>query len=264
MKIFGCDFSGAKQADKKICVCEAEWQENKLVLLRVIELEERLDLVHMIQMSTAPWGMDMPFSVPNQWVHHFGGWSSLLALPFTHSRNEFKTLFPKKHSRSNESAIFRNTDRILNAKSPISSTPLDMLGMIYGAFKVLHALRATSTANVYPFDEYPVLSRARLYEVYPRAILNLLELNHDLIHPELLNTRFQEMVEQPFLIEYSIQIQNQLKSEHQWDAVLACITMAYCVINSNIDSDWKSRPKFCSDAEWDVRYTEGTIIRITR
>ena len=46
------------------------------------------------------------------------------------------------------------------------------------------------------------------------------------------------------------------------DAVVACITLASNVINSNLESNWEEKLPGISEEEWNLRRDEGLILRI--
>ncbi len=262
MRIFGCDFSGAKDASKKICVCRADWQDERLVLQDVVELEERLDLLYLMQSEAGVWGLDMPFSLPRAEVGRFGGWRSALRLANQLDRTSFRALFPKKHSKLSDESLFRTTDLAVSAKSPISVTPLDMLAMTFGAFKVLDTALLNPRVAVYPLMDIGARHDVLLSEVYPRCLLDLLKMKHEELQMQSLLARFAERVDSQFRIEFDEHVPAQIKSEHAWDAVLASITLAYCMWRHRFHETPDERPSFLSDKEWALRKVEGAVIRI--
>ncbi len=262
MHIFGCDFSGAKDAAKKICVCRADWHEERLVIKEVIELEERLDLLYLLQSEAGVWGIDMPFSLPQAEVDRFGGWRATLRLANQLDRSAFRALFPKKHSKFSDTSLFRATDLAVKAKSPISVTPLDMLAMTYGAFKVLDIALLNPRVAVYPAMQVESHHDILLTEVYPRCLLDLLDLKHEQLHVQKLPAQFAARVDAQFTIEFDEHVPSQIKSEHAWDALLACITLAYCMRRFRFHERHDSRPDFLSASEWSLRKVEGGVIRI--
>jgi hypothetical protein len=263
VRVYGCDFSGAKDAAQKICVCEATLEGDQLVLQCVNILEERLDLLYLLQTRPGVWGIDMPFSLPKSEVERFGGWRATLSLANQMDRMQFKSLFPVRHSRSSERSMFRATDVAVSAKSPISSTPLDMLGMTYGAFKILDQIVLNEKIHVYPFMDPADKDDTFLCEVYPRCMLNTLGFAHKELQLDLLLQRFAERIDADFSMKYDEQLSSQLKSEHAWDAVLACITLAYCLWKQPFHLRPFERPGFLSDDEWQLRQIEGAIVRMS-
>jgi hypothetical protein len=259
--VFGCDFSGAKDASNKICVCEAYWDGKTLHLLRLVELEERLDLVHMIANHPGFWGIDMPFSIPETFVSAFGGWRAMLQSAFKVDRRRFKQQFPVRHSRASDVMIFRETDRAVDGKSPISSTPLDMLGMLYGSFKVLDALISLESVKVFPFMDGPDMKQANLFEVYPRTISNHLQLIGTESVSEIVE-KFTNVFEQPLSIKLAERMEESIQSEHIRDSLYACLIMVYTALQCGLAESWANKPLCLSEQEWLMRYTEGAIIRL--
>jgi hypothetical protein len=261
ISVFGCDFSGAKDASNKICVCEAYWDGTTLHLLRLVELEERLDLVHMISTHPGYWGMDMPFSIPAPFVAPFGDWRTMLQSAYQVNRRAFKQQFPVRHSRASDSAIFRETDRAVGGKSPISSTPLDMLGMLYGSFKVLDTLMNHNCVKVYPFMDGPDPEKANLFEVYPRTIIKHLQWT-DTESISSIIAKYANVFEMPITIKIAEHFEERIQSEHLRDAFCACLIMAYAVIQIGLAKTWANRPVCLNAQEWQLRHTEGAIIRL--
>lgn len=263
MRVFGCDFSGAKLADKKICICEGQLDNGKLTLLSVHALEDRLDLVREIWTKVGVWGIDMPFSLPRSWLTAFGDWRSMVSSAAQLKREEYKRWFPPMHSRVSQPEMFRRTDLAVAAKSPVSSTPLDMVGMCYGAFKVLDTLLLNESVCVYPFSEKPSPERSQLYEVYPRHLLNLLRMKHDDRNLENVGQAFRDRIDPSFEFTWHEEVTNNINSEHSFDAVLACLTIAYCADKFDLVADWQKQPPCLSKDEWDVCLEEGAVVRIS-
>jgi hypothetical protein len=46
------------------------------------------------------------------------------------------------------------------------------------------------------------------------------------------------------------------------DSLMACITLAYCIYQTSLDTDWSKAPGFASKDEWDAKYDEGLVVRI--
>jgi hypothetical protein len=64
MKVFGADFSGAKNPSRGIYYAQRILNAGKLIIERVVHCDDRLDLLAAIHFSKAPWGLDFPFSLP--------------------------------------------------------------------------------------------------------------------------------------------------------------------------------------------------------
>jgi len=63
MKVYGADFSGAKEPSKGIYYAEGSLNGQTLQLERIVHCDDRLDLLAAIHFSKAPWGLDFPFSL---------------------------------------------------------------------------------------------------------------------------------------------------------------------------------------------------------
>jgi hypothetical protein len=262
--IYGCDFSGAQNPTNKIYVTRAALVANRLHIEEIINCEERLDVYQAIVASKAPWGMDVPFSIPREYLKlndKFGSWTRLLRYTTTNSRKSFRENFLREHSIRGNHAIFRATDRQVNGKSPISNTPIDMIGMIYGGFKLLDCLVTGGQTSIYPF--MPLVSTgSRLYEVYPKHTWDLLNLKNLNSSHALIPECFQKKIDNNFEITYSTQLNFSSITKDGMDSLVACITLAYCIYQSDIDSDWNKAPGFASNEEWDTRYDEGLVVRL--
>jgi hypothetical protein len=261
MEVYGCDFSGARDAAKKIAVCKGRLDGAVWTLEAVEDLEERLDLAARIAVTNAPWGMDMPFSIPQTALGHWGDWSGLVHATGSLEREAFKAQFPPRHSRFADRELFRATDLAVSAKSPISRTPLDMRGMLFGSFKVLHALRICQRVAIYPFDGTPDASRARLYEVYPGHFIQRLQTGRKSLPPEHWHAAFQAAIDADFHLNLPAERCADITSEHRRDAVLACIVTAYHVYKYGLDTDWSEPLPYVSADEWSSRHREGLILR---
>jgi hypothetical protein len=89
--IYGCDFSGAQNPTNKIYVTRATLVANRLHMEEIRNCEERLDVYQAIVTSKAPWGVDVPFSIPGQYLNDkFGSWARLLRYTTTNSRKSFR------------------------------------------------------------------------------------------------------------------------------------------------------------------------------
>ncbi|ANY70273.1 hypothetical protein BBD42_30090 [Paenibacillus sp. BIHB 4019] len=270
MKIYGCDFSGAKDPNGKIYVVCGELEHKTFTFTEVLECEDRLDLLYKIKNSAAPWGLDFPFSIPlgHLSVHYQASWKDFLEDAYSDTREQFKTKFGKVHSGKNNAVDCRVTDIVVDAKSPIATTPISMNGMLFGGRKLL--LNILDSASIYPFTKRDA-GAARLYEVYPSNGWSLLGLNRegpqDIEH---LSTAFKERIDPDFHIELDSSLIPLEKSgkkagkpiQHAADALMACLTLGYCLLKYKIDEEWDHQPSFVSNEEWSMRRQEGLIVRM--
>jgi hypothetical protein len=261
LNIYGCDFSGAKDPTQKIYVAKGELNNNRLFIMDVVNCEERLDLFYLIETTKSPWGLDFPFSIPEPYItEYFGGsWDLFISDASISSRIHFSSIFGNVHSNSNNTGIFRNTDLQVGGKSPISSTPIGMLNMLYGGRKLLNYLR--NRASVYPFDPYDS-QVSRLYEVYPKHAWNTMKLTNSSNQFNRIPEAFQRNVDPNFNIRFSDNLNVQSLTPDAMDSIMACIILGYCVYFYSIEDNWNEQPSFSSRTEWNLRKNEGLILRI--
>lgn len=267
MKIYGCDFSGAKNPEGKIYVTEGNLEAGELTVERVFSCEDRLDLAYYIRSSQAPWGLDFPFSIPDYYLQeqYHSSWDNFLKGAYDDTRESFKQRFGVIHS-GRSSRDMRVTDLALQAKSPVSSTPIAMHGMLYGGRKLLYNLR--EAVSVYPFDE--VRDHAsRLYEVYPSHGWKTLQLkSSDPAAPAEIGTRFKALVDETFAITVTAQAALGTldaagkANPHARDSMMACIPLAYCIYKYDLEKHWPVRPPFATEEEWANREREGLAVRL--
>ncbi|OKP93503.1 hypothetical protein [Paenibacillus sp. P46E] len=267
MNIYGCDFSGAKNPEGKIFIARGQLAGHTLTIERVTGCEDRLDLAHYIKESKAPWGMDFPFSIPEYYLQnqYDSSWRNFVAGAYEDSREVFRDRFGVIHSGKNNRDL-RFTDIALQAKSPVSSTPIAMHGMLFGGRKLLHHLQ--HDVCVYPFDPLQK-TLSRLYEVYPSHGWKSLGLKSS--EPgafQELQAVFKANVDVGFDVTVSREaMQGALTAGtkpnlHAMDAVMACIEMGYCLWKYNLEEDWEQRPAFAAGKEWEQRSLEGLAVRL--
>ncbi|AIQ59415.1 hypothetical protein [Paenibacillus borealis] len=267
MKIYGCDFSGAKNPDGKIYITEGNLEQGELTVERVFSCEDRLDLAYYIRSSKAPWGLDFPFSIPDYYLQeqYDSSWDRFLQGAYDDTREDFKQRFGVIHSGRN-SRDLRVTDIALQAKSPVSSTPIAMHGMLYGGRKLLFNLR--EKVSVYPFGEVRD-NASRLYEVYPShgwKALQLKSTSQDA--PGEIPARFNALVDETFAITVTAQAAlgtldaGGKPNPHARDSMMACIPLAYCIYKYDLEKHWPVRPPFATEGEWAAREREGLAVRL--
>lgn len=268
MIIYGCDFSGAKNPEGKIFVASGRLDGDSLTVEEVSSCEDRLDLYYLIRNSRAPWGVDFPFSIPEYYLgqQYDSSWDKFIQGAYEDSREQFKQRFGQIHSGKN-SRDLRVTDIAVDAKSPVSSTPIAMHAMLYGARRLLHNLQGE--AAVYPFQPYRA-EVPRLYEIYPGHGWKALKLKSSA--PDALrdlSASFKAQVDSGFEVTISpaaaaaaVDARGQANL-HARDAVMACIQMAYCLRQYKLESsEEECRPAFASQEEWEMRMLEGLVVRM--
>ncbi|OPH46899.1 hypothetical protein BC351_13315 [Paenibacillus ferrarius] len=264
--VYGCDFSGAINPSEKIFLARAELTAGTLHIQDIIHCEERLDLYYHITAQQAYWGMDMPFAYPAFIYEHLetlSDWSSLYDLAVQTSRVQFKEQIEHAISSLAQTPT-RRTDAALNAKSPLSKTPINMLGLTYGGFKLLaHLVR--SGVNVYPFSEQ-YTARSCVYEVYPSHTWRMLGLKRGMPLSTFIasfNDKYPLHIEVKDTVYTCIAGLKPSMQMDACDAVAACVTMAYALAANQLDTSWHQKPTFATDAEWGSSALEGLIVRLS-
>lgn len=264
MKVFGADFSGARDPSRGIYYAEGSLKDGSITINRVVHCDDRLDLLAAIHLSKAPWGLDFPFSLPEQVFDllQIGSWNELLAKAVQCSRDEFVGFLsdlgvPSCEARCREKSLCcRVTDASVNSFSALKRTNPNMRAMTYAGLKLLSYLKSLGNA-VYPFDQINKTA-SRLYEVYPSNTWNLTGLSRDID----LNSFTRE-----FSKSYGIGIDienvlSDLDCLDAADAVVACITLGYVYHRDGLDDHWEKKYAWINDAEWKQRSIEGMIVKV--
>ena len=91
MKVFGADFSGAKDPGKGIYYAQGSLNNGTLQMERLVHCDDRLDLLAAIHLSESPWGIDFPFSLPVEAFEllKIKKWSELLSAIAEYNRRDF-------------------------------------------------------------------------------------------------------------------------------------------------------------------------------
>ena len=134
MKVYGADFSGARNPSKDIYYAEGNLNGYTLQLERVIHCDDRLDLLAAIHFSKAPWGLDFPFSIPAKALEQLklNCWDELLNLAVESERAGFDNYVavgwvPGCEDRCQSRSICcRATDAAVQAFSPLKKTNPNM------------------------------------------------------------------------------------------------------------------------------------------
>ncbi|ACB84464.1 hypothetical protein [Natranaerobius thermophilus] len=263
MQVYGADFSGARNPSQGIYFAQGSLTEDSLVIERVVQCDDRLDLFAAINSSKSPWGLDFPFSLPASVFQQLGikEWKQLLREVVNCSRTGFEhklkmSQIPNCEGRCQRvSDCCRYVDAIISSFSPLKRTNPNMRAMIYGGFKLLSYLRDFGNV-VYPFDEVDH-GAARLYEVYPSHTWAKIGL-----------TRRKNL--QEFADEFNKNFNLKLKLSEELfhvesldasDAVVACTTIGYVIFKYGL-ADWNVQYPWITQKEWDYRSQEGLIVKL--
>ena len=264
MKVFGADFSGAKDPSKGIYYAQGSLNNGTLHLERLVHCDDRLDLLAAIHFSKSPWGIDFPFSLPVEAFKllKIRKWTELIAAIVEYNRRDFDLFIadsglPACNIRCKESSsCCRATDASINSFSPLKSVNPNMRMMTYAGLKLLSYARRLGNV-VYPFDQFNE-KVSRLYEVYPSNTWNQAGLSRD--------TNLGPFVEKLYeKYGFRVKIDKQMlkvSNLDQADAVVACVTMAYALERYGLEEDWNSQHAWISDLEWANRHLEGLIVKI--
>ncbi|MGG4146907.1 hypothetical protein ABEW34_27725 [Paenibacillus algorifonticola] len=202
-------------------------------------------------------------------LHYRSSWEDLIAAAYSDTRERFKTKFGNVHRGKNDAVDCRITDIAANAKSPIATTPISMNGMLLGSRRLL--LNVMDSATIYPFTARKGEKSSRLYEVYPSNGWSRLGLNREELHDiQRLPDVFKVKIDPDFHISFNSNLipleQRGQKAgkanQHATDAMMACLTLAYCQMKYGIDDDWGHKPAFASAEEWQLIRQEGLIVRM--
>jgi len=264
MRVYGADFSGARDASRGIFYAGGALQQGTLVIDQVVPCDDRLDLMAAIHFSRAPWGLDFPFSITIEAMRYLNiwGWEELLEVVSKYNRSDFDPFISGSGIASCEarclepSICCRVVDAGIKAFSPLKRTNPNMRMMTYAGLKLLAYLRRFGSA-VYPFDR-PDQAGSRLYEVYPSHTWLRLGLSHSL-SLEALMEQFQKRYNLRLEIEDHLL---QVESLDAADAVAACITVAYGFDQYELEADWSRKHSWISDVEWERRYKEGLVLKV--
>lgn len=94
MKVFGADFSGARNPSRGIYYAKGSLENGVLLIDELVHCDDRLDLLASIHFSKAPWGFDFPFSVSVGALKKIKAknWEELLIAAVQHERKDFDRL----------------------------------------------------------------------------------------------------------------------------------------------------------------------------
>lgn len=266
MKVFGTDFSGARNPSRGIYYAEGSLNGQTLNLERVVHCDDRLDLLMATHFSKAPWGLDFPFSIPAEAYRllKLKGWEELLKLAVEKGRNGFEQYLESGGLPGCEakyrggSACCRFTDAAVQAFSPLKQTNPNMRMMTYSGLKLLCYLRQLGH-RVYPFDQFNV-AVSRLYEVYPSWGWRQMGVKRRKAQLPTFTERIHERfgLEVKGLAGCSL---SAMESDDAADAVVACVCLALSLADGKLEPEWERQPVWASDAEWANRLIEGLVIK---
>jgi hypothetical protein len=173
MQVYGADFSGAMNPSKGIYYAQGSLSAGKLSIEQIVHCDDRLDLLVAIHFSKAPWGLDFPFSIPEEAFRQLklNSWEELLTLSAEYERKGFDRFItdsgiPACESQCRDHSICcRVADASIHSFSSLKRTNPNMRMMTYAGLKLLSYLRSLGNV-VYPFDKLDK-GVSRLYEVYP-------------------------------------------------------------------------------------------------
>jgi len=263
MKVYGADFSGARNPSRGIYYTEGCLQGDKLVIEQIVQCDDRLDLLAAIYFSKAPWGLDFPFSLPKAALNRLNidDWPGLLLKAAGSGRSGFARFFeesglPSCEARCrDESVCCRATDASINSFSPLKMTNPNMRAMIYAGLKLLSYLRGLGGV-VYPFDRFKQ-DAPRVYEVYPAHTWHRVGLSRRAGLRQFLR-KFGESYD--FRVEAGKNL--AAESADAADAAVACVTTAYALRRCGLEDDWNRKHSWVGSAEWANRYHEGLVVKV--
>ncbi len=264
VKVYGADFSGARDASRGIYYARGTLQQETLVIDQIVPCDDRLDLMAAIHFSEAPWGLDFPFSITQEALEllNLKGWAELVEAAAGYKRSDFDSLISAGGIPSCEvrcpgpSVCCRAVDAGIKAFSPLKRTNPNMRMMTYTGLKLLCYLRRLGSA-VYPFDRLDK-NASRLYEVYP---------SHTWLRLGLPRQSFLGPFVERFQSKYGMKVEIadhllQADSIDAADAVVACSTLAYGLNHYVLETDWSYKHAWISDSEWQRRHQEGLVLKV--
>ena len=178
-KIYGVDFSGAKEAGKRIWISEGIENGDRLVIKRCFKAAELagsgeqrqkclLALKDFIASHPqAAFGVDFPFGLPKKVVSHIAWKEFILSFPSQYdSPDDFrKTCFSKAGNRE----LKRVTD--IQNRAPLSPYNIRVYRQTYyGITKIIYPLVYEDLGCILPM-QYPRKGRPWVLEVCPASTL---------------------------------------------------------------------------------------------
>ncbi len=261
MQIYGADFSGATDASKGIYYTAGILRQRTLTIKETIHCDDRLDLFAAILRSTAPWGLDFPFSYPLAVLEQLEltSWPLLLQFAADTERREYLDLL-ESHICTQESRCggglkcCRHTDTAVSAFSPVKRVNPNMRSMTYSGLKFLRHLHLQGIP-VYPFDHRHG-NGPRIYEVYPSHTWRLAGMKRS-VDMSAFCAAFNRLGMIKLVFNGTMP-----RNQDAMDSLVACVTMAASVSIHLIDKDWDILSDCFNADEKTHRHVEGLIVRI--
>jgi hypothetical protein len=263
MRVFGADFSGARDPSGRIYIAAGWWNEDRLHIESVVPCDDRLDLFAHILKSGGVWGLDFPFAFPFASYELLGliDWGALLEWVSGSSREQYLERLTAYHALVTERPCLqaglccRATDAAVQAQSVFKQVNPSMRVMTYSGLKLLHYLCGQGVA-VYPFDNVSAKENW-VAEVYPSHTWQALGYRQRTMDLRELPDRLHHYTGYALTVNASVAIPKQDAA----DAMLACVTMALAIraqefATGQLPANW-------TEAERSVYQWEGGIVRIT-
>lgn len=263
-RIYGADFSGARDASKGIYYAGGLLEGNEFTLLEMKHCDDRLDLFAKMISLNGNWGLDFPFSYSVSALKTLGltNAAELHQLVAAMSREQFAKFIeakglPRSERPCTKAGIdCRWTDVASFSQSPLKAVNPNLRSMCYSGFKMLAYLREAGV-RIYPFDHFSVSNSASVFEVYPSHLwrntlgkrsLNLNQLIEVLHEKCLLRVKLAHGFSIP-------------DSQDAADAIVAAITLALVIHQDTVQGIWERCPTYNFESEWTHREVEGLIVR---
>jgi hypothetical protein len=269
MRIYGVDFSGARDPSGKLYVASGTLSADRTVFtLEDCEAcDDRLDVFARMLRSPADsvWGLDVPFApaAPAYKAIGFEAWEEWLAFASASSRSLFletiESVFPSYESPCTAYGwACRHTDVACRAQSPFKRVNPNLRAMVYAGWKLLHYARQAGF-DVYPFDGLGSRSAPALFEIYPSHTARLVNgrrrLTLSAVAQTLCSTTRLQEANVPETLE-------TLPNQDAADACVACLTLAATIAGEHVSLINHTRPSFIEEAEWRMHSLEGLIVRL--
>ncbi len=299
MRVFGADFSGARNPSRGIYYAEGILSPGLLVIKRVVPCDDRLDLFHAIDFSQALWGLDFPFALSREAMRILclEDWEGLLKTVAGCTREEFEEWItnrglPPCEARCRETGGEKSGEGLREGTGmspgkgsskgrgegqggPLSSycREIDNSVQAFSPLKKTNPnMRAMVYAGlkllyylrrrghvVYPFDRLNK-GGSRVYEVYPSHTWKQLGLNRGASLEEVARS-FKGKFDFQVEVDESFLQAFQADNLDATDGVMACITLAYVLDRWGLEEDWSKKPGWSTCEEWDSRFEEGLIVK---
>jgi hypothetical protein len=262
MRLYGADFSGARDPSGRIYIAVGVWTGDHLVIESVFACDDRLDLFAHILNVEGVWGLDFPFAFPCQsyTLLELADWETLLEWVSGCSRDQYLQRLAAYDDLVTERPCLqpglccRATDGAVRAQSVFKQVNPTMRVITYSGLKLLHYLRRQQIP-VYPFDRVQS-SPVWVAEVYPSHTWHTLGYRQRTVDLSDLPQRFTHLTGCQLTLR-----DTHLPNQDAADAILACLTMAVALRQHDFTTG--SLPVNWTDAERSSYRSEGGILRVT-